>query len=228
MATKFGLAQPVRRVEDPRLLKGDGRYTDDIRLPNTAVGVLLRSPHAAARIVSVDTAAAKAVPGVVGVYTSHDLRTDGIRPMHSAVRLKNRDGSEGADVPHPILAEGHVRHVGDPVAFIVAEDLKSARDGAEAISVEYDIQSSVTELEAAMEPGQPQIWHQAKHNIAFDWHVGNRETAEELFAGAVHVTKLRVVNNRSSSPRWRRARHSPNMIRRRNAGRCGPTRKAAG
>ena len=196
MATKFGLAQPVRRVEDPRLLKGDGRYTDDITLPNTAAGVVLRSPHAAAKIVSIDAEAARALPGVLGVYTAADLAADGVGPLHSAVKLKNRDGSAAVDVPHPVLADGHVRHVGDAVAFIVAADMKAARDGAEAVLVDYDVQPSITELEHAMEPHRPQVWQRAKHNIAFDWHTGNREATEALFAKASHVTRLRVVNNR--------------------------------
>ncbi|HUZ65736.1 MAG TPA: xanthine dehydrogenase family protein molybdopterin-binding subunit, partial [Acetobacteraceae bacterium] len=130
--TKFGLAQPVRRVEDPRLLLGHGRYTDDIRLPGMLYGVVLRSPHAAATITSIDTAAAAALPGVAAVYTGADLSADGIGPLPCAVALVNRDGSAMATPPHPVLAQGAVRHVGDPVAFVVADSVKAARDAAEA------------------------------------------------------------------------------------------------
>ena len=129
--TKFGVAQPVRRVEDHRLLLGQGRYTDDIATAHAAHAVVLRSPHAAARIVSVDADAACAIPGVLGIYTGADLDADGIGGNPCDIPLKNRDGTDRADVPHPILASGAVRHVGDPVAVIVAETLQAARDAAE-------------------------------------------------------------------------------------------------
>jgi carbon-monoxide dehydrogenase large subunit len=192
--TKFGIAQPVRRVEDPRLLKGAGRYTADIALAGALSGIVLRSPHAAATITSLDTAAAKALPGILAIYTAEDLKADGIGGMPCVVPLKNRDGSPRVDPGHPVLAEGAVRHVGDPVAFIVAETPEAARDAAEAILVEYDVLPSVTDLATATAPGQPQVWPQAPNNICFDWSVGDRVDA--LFAEAAHVTKLTVVNNR--------------------------------
>lgn len=194
--TKFGLAQPVRRVEDPRLLKGDGRYTDDITPPRTLRAVVLRSPHAAAKIRSMDTAAAKQVPGVVAVFTQADFKADGIGGLPCAVPLKNRDGSPMAMPPHPVLAEGAVRHVGDPVAFIVAETTQAARDGAEAVMVDYDILPSATDLATATDPGQPQVWENAPRNTCFDWEAGDKAKADELFKQAAHVTRVTVVNNR--------------------------------
>jgi carbon-monoxide dehydrogenase large subunit len=194
--TKFGIAQSVRRVEDPRLLKGGGAYTDDITLPGMVHGVVLRSPHAAARIVSIDTTAAKALPGVLAVYTSADLNADGIGTLPCGAPVKNRDGSPQVTPPRPALADGFVRHVGDPVAFIVAETTKAARDAAEAIVVDYDILPAITDLGAAMNPGVPQVWPEAKNNIAFDWAIGDKAKADELFAKAAHVTRLTVVNNR--------------------------------
>ena len=194
--TKFGLAQPVRRVEDPRLLKGSGSYTDDIVLPGTVTGVVLRSPHAHATIASIDTSAAKAMAGVLAVYTHADLAADGIGPLPCAAPVKNRDGSPMAQPPHPVLADGTVRHVGDPVAFIVAESPKIARDAAEAVMVEYDILPAITDLARATEPGVPQVWREAKNNIVFDWSVGDKDKTDALFAQAAHVTRLTVVNNR--------------------------------
>ena len=194
--TKFGLAQSVRRVEDPRLLKGNGSYTDDIALPGTVYGVVLRSPHAAARIVSLDTAQAKAVPGVLAVYTGADLTADGIGGLPCAVGLKNRDGSPMPTPPHPVLADGAVRHVGDPVAFIVAETVQAARDGAEAVLAEYDVLPSATDLATAQDDGQPQVWDSVPHNRVFDWEIGQKDATDELFAKAAHVTRLTVVNNR--------------------------------
>ncbi len=194
--TKFGLAQPVRRVEDPRLLKGAGRYTDDIHPSGLLFGTVLRSPHAAARLVSVDTTAAAALPGVRAIYTGADLEKDGIGELPCAIPLKNRDGSPRANTPHPALALGAVRHVGDPVAFIVAETTQAARDAAEAILVEYDVLPSVTDLPTAMDNGQPAVWPGTANNICFDWEVGDRAKVDALFASAAHVTKLTVVNNR--------------------------------
>ncbi len=194
--TKFGLAQPVRRVEDPRLLKGGGSYTDDVTPPGTVHGVVLRSPHAAARITAIDTAAAKAMPGVLGVFTCADLNADGIGGLPCAAPVKNRDGSAQVVPPHPVLADGMVRHVGDPVAFVVAENTRLARDAAEAIAVEYDILPAITDLGAAMDDGVPQVWPEAKRNVVFDWQIGDKDKTEALFSQAAHVTRLTVVNNR--------------------------------
>ena len=194
--TKFGLAQPVRRVEDPRLLKGAGTYTDDISLPGMLYGAVVRSPHAAATFGAIDAAPARAVPGVVGVFTAADLTADGIGGLPCAIPLKNRDGSPRAEPPHPVLADGTVRHVGDPVAFVVAETPKAARDGAEALMVEYDVLPSVTDLGSVMDAGQPQVWADSPHNVCFDWDTGDKERTEALFQQAAHVTRLTVVNNR--------------------------------
>jgi aerobic carbon-monoxide dehydrogenase large subunit len=193
---KFGLAQPVRRVEDPRLLKGAGSYTDDIQLPGTAHGVVLRSPHAAAAIRSVDTAAAKAMPGVLAVYVAADLDADGIGTLPCAAKVKNRDGSDQVVPERPVLARTAVHHVGTPVAFVVAQTVKQARDAAEAIMVDYDARASATDLATAMDPGQPQVWPEAPRNICFDWEIGDKAAVEAEFARAAHVTRLTVVNNR--------------------------------
>ncbi len=196
MTTKFGLAQPVRRVEDPRLLMGGGRYTDDIALPGMLWGAVLRSPHAAARLGAIDSAAAAALPGVVAIYTHADLAADGIGGLPCAIPLKNRDGSPRVDPPHPVLADGAVRHVGDPVAFVIAETQKAARDGAEAITVEYDVLPSATDLATATAAGQPAVWPEAPNNVCFDWETGDKARVDALFVEAAHVTRLTVVNNR--------------------------------
>ncbi|WP_198375369.1 xanthine dehydrogenase family protein molybdopterin-binding subunit [Neoroseomonas rubea] len=193
---KFGLSQSIRRVEDPRLLKGDGRYTADIAVAGQAQGVVLRSPHAHARIASISTTAAAAMPGVLGVYTAADLKAEGIGPLPCLIPLKSVDGTPVSATPRPALAEDMVRHVGDPVAFVVAETAAAARDAAEAIDVEYEILPSATDLATAWQPGQPQIWASAPNNTCFDWHAGDKAKAEELFAKAAHVTRLTVVNNR--------------------------------
>ena len=197
MATaKFGTSQPVRRVEDPRLLKGMGRYTDDIVLPGMLHGLVLRSPHAAARVLSIDTTVAAASPGVHAVYTASDLKAAGVGSLPCAAPVTNRDGSDMAAPPHPVLAEGMVRHVGDPVAFVVADSLKQARDAAETIVVDYDLLPSATDLATTMAPGVPAVWPEAKNNVVFDWEIGDKAATDAAFATAAHVTTLTVVNNR--------------------------------
>ena len=194
--TKFGLAQPVRRVEDPRLLKGMGRYTDDIVLPGMLYGIVLRSPHAAAKIQSTDTVAAASMPGIRAVYTGSDLKAAGLGTLPCAAPVQNKDGTDMASPAHPVLADGAVHHVGDPVAFIVADTLKQARDAAELIQIDYDVLPSATDLATAMDLGVPTVWPDAKHNIVFDWEIGDKAATDAAFAGAAHVTKLTVVNNR--------------------------------
>ncbi|HEV7268448.1 MAG TPA: xanthine dehydrogenase family protein molybdopterin-binding subunit [Falsiroseomonas sp.] len=193
---KFGLSQSVRRVEDPRLLTGRGRYTDDIGMPGQAHGIVLRSPHAHARITAIDTAPAKAVPGVLAVITGADLKAAGLGELPCMIPLKNRDGSPRADAPRLALATDTVRHVGDPVAFIVAETPQAARDGSEAVMVDYDVLPAATDLATAHEPGAPPVWPDAANNIVFDWEAGDKAKTDAAFARAAHVTRMTVVNNR--------------------------------
>ena len=194
--TKFGIAQPVRRVEDPRLLTGHGHYTDDLNVPGSLHGAVLRSPHANARIVSIDVGAAAALPGVAAIYTSKDLDADGIGTRPCEVPLKNRDGSKLKTPPFPVLADGHVRFVGDAVAFVVADTDARARDAAELIDVQYDILPSCTELASALDEDAARVWPDAPGNTCFDWEIGDKAKTDALFAGAAHVSRLTVVNNR--------------------------------
>ncbi len=194
--TKFGVAQPVRRVEDPRLLQGSGRYTDDIVLPGMLHGVVVRSPHAAARIAGIDTTAAVASPAVRAVYTGADLQADGLGPLPCVAPVDNRDGSKMHDPPHPVLAHAAVRHVGDPVAFVVADTIEAARDAAELVAVEYEVLPSITDLSVATEAGAALVWPEVASNLAFDWAIGDKAATDAQFAVATHVTRLTVVNNR--------------------------------
>ncbi len=194
--TQFGLAQPVRRVEDPRLLKGAGAYTDDMTLPGQLTGIVLRSPHAAAKITRLDTTAASKLPGVVAIYTSADLDADGIGELPCQALIKNKDGSDIHNPGHPVLARGIVRHSGDPVAFIVAETAAAGRDAAEAIEVEYEVLPSITDLAAALDDTATRVWPEVPNNQVFDWEIGQKDKTAELFDSAAHVTRLTVVNNR--------------------------------
>ncbi|MDX5931915.1 xanthine dehydrogenase family protein molybdopterin-binding subunit [Acidiphilium acidophilum] len=206
---KFGVAQPVKRVEDSRLLRGAGQYTDDVPNDGALYVQVVRSPHAAAAIVSLDVAAARAMPGVMGVFTAADLAADGMGAIPCMVPIKNQDGTPRADADRPVLASGVVRHVGEAVAFVVAETAQAARDAAEAVDVVYDMKPSVTELARTQEPGMPRVWDGVADNLVFDWAVGDAAAVEAEFARAAHVTKIRVVNNRiivnSMEPRAARA-----------------------
>ncbi len=194
--TKFGTAQSVRRVEDPRLLQGRGRYTDDIAPPGVLHAVMVRSPHAHARIRGIDGEAARRVPGVAGIFTAADLAADGVGAMPCEVSLKNRDGSKNAEPPRPALAGEVAKYVGDGVALVVAETLNAARDGAAAVSVDYDVLASITDLSRVTEEGEPRVWEGSARNICFDWEIGDRAATEAAFAKASHVSRIQVVNNR--------------------------------
>lgn len=196
VAVKFGMGQAVRRSEDPRFLTGRGRYTDDLALPGQAHAFFLRSPFAHAAIRSIDVSAARNIPGVVGIVTGDDLEADGIGHLPCETPVRNRDGGEMVLTPRPALAVGRVRHVGDPVALIVAEDPNVARDAAEAIEVDYDMLPAVADPVAALRPGAPLIWDEVPENLAFDWEMGDAAAAEAGFASAAHVVELDLVNNR--------------------------------
>jgi aerobic carbon-monoxide dehydrogenase large subunit len=195
---KFGVGQPVKRFEDLRLITGGGRYTDDIVLPGMAHAFILRSPMAHANIRQVDATAARTMAGVLLVLTGEDVRADALGDVPCHHPLNNRDGSPRHDTPRPVLAIGKVRHVGQPVALVVAETLAQARDAAEAIVVEYEALPAVTDARAAMAPGAPQLFDGVPNNLVFDWDNDTSDFAavEAAFAQAAHVMTLEMVNNR--------------------------------
>jgi aerobic carbon-monoxide dehydrogenase large subunit len=195
---KFGIGQPLKRYEDQRLLTGKGRYTDDITLPGMAVAVVLRAPVAHARLVKVDAGAARRLPGVLLILTGADVQADKLGDVPCVHPLTSRDGKSRHDTPRPVLAIGKVRHVGQPVALVVAETLNQARDAAEAIEVEYDDLPAVVDSRAAIAPGAPQLFDHIPGNIVFDWDndMTDAEATDAAFAKAKHVTTLEIVNNR--------------------------------
>ena len=146
---KFGVGQPVRRVEDQRFITGSGRYTDDIDLPRQVHGCVVRSPEAHARIRSIDVAAAKAAPGVLAVITGAEIEARGGNALPCGIPMENRDGSQGINPLRPVLCTDRVRHVGDNVAFVVAETLAEAKDAAELVAVEYDLLPVVADTASA-------------------------------------------------------------------------------
>jgi aerobic carbon-monoxide dehydrogenase large subunit len=193
---EFAIGQGVSRFEDPRLLQGGGRYTDDIKLPGMAHGVVLRSPHAHAKIKSIDTTKAKAASGVLAVLTSDDVKAAGYGDLPVHAGLKRRDGSPMYRPPYPILAVGRVRWVGDCVAFVVAETVAQAMDAAELIDVDYEPLPAVTSTALAPEPGTPRVWDDCPDNICFTSFFGDKAAVDAGFAKAAHVVKHRFVINR--------------------------------
>ena len=193
---KFGVGQPVRRKEDDTLVRGKGKYTDDFQLPGQVYAWIVRSSHAHGTIRGIDTSAAKAMPGVLGVWTGADLVAAGYGPFTCALPLKSRDGTPLLQTNRTALMTDKVRYVGDPVAFVVAETLMQARDAAEAVEVDIDPLPSVTDPEEAAQPGAPQLYDHIPNNVALDYHFGDAEKVEEAFKRAAHITKLDILNNR--------------------------------
>ena len=192
--TKFGIGQSVLRVEDERLLVGHGHYTSDYMPPNVLHAQVLRSPHAKADFTIVDVEAAKALPGVKLILTADDVTHLGGVP--SMTQLPNGDGSKGVYPPIPLLCAGKVSHVGDAIAFIVAETPEAARDAAEAIEIEWAPAAGIADLLAAIEPGAPLVHAEAKGNIAYDTTMGDKAKVDAAFAAATHRVRLEIVNNR--------------------------------
>jgi aerobic carbon-monoxide dehydrogenase large subunit len=191
---KFGIGQSVRRTEDIRFVTGHGQYTDDIRFAGETRAAFLRSPHGHARVLSIDTGAAKEAPGVVAVLTQAELEAAGARGMESKTPVKGRDGSFPKGVAKPFLAKDQVTFVGEAVAMVIAETLAEARDAAELILVDYEPLAASGTLEAA--PDAAAIWDEVPGNLCLDWEDGKKDACDAAFARAAHVIGLDMVQNR--------------------------------
>ena len=193
---KFGVGQPIRRVEDRRLLTGKGRYQDDQTFHRQAWCVFVRSPHAHATIRSIDTDAASRASGVLAVYTGADYANDGLSMPKAAMPRKKRDGSPMFAPQRPALVVDRVRYVGDPVAMVIAETLAQAKDAAEMVAVDYDPLPSVTLVADAAEPDAPRVWDENPDNISHTYERGDRQATEAAFARATRIVKRRYVVSR--------------------------------
>ncbi|HKV16028.1 MAG TPA: xanthine dehydrogenase family protein molybdopterin-binding subunit, partial [Reyranella sp.] len=193
---KFGVGQPVSRKEDPTLLRGEGRYTDDINLPGQAHAVMVRSRIAHGRLKGIASEAARAMPGVLAVLTHADLEAAGFGPLKCALNIPDRDGKPMKTPPRPSLATGKVRFVGEPVACVVAETALQAKDAAELVELDIDELPAVTDPADALKPDAPRLHDEAPGNLALDFHYGDAEAVKKAFAEAAHVTRLEIVSNR--------------------------------
>lgn len=196
--TNQGIGQSVRRKEDFRFITGQGHYTDDINRPGQLYASFLRSPHAFAKIKSIDTSTAKKMPGVVAVYTGQDVAADKVGGLICGWTVKDKKGEPHKAPRHDIIAIDHVRHVGDQVAVVIARSPTQARDAAEAIEVDYDVLKPVVDVVSALKPGAPQVHTDAPGNLCYDWEFGDKAATEAAFAKAAHVTKIELLNNRLS------------------------------
>ena len=192
------IGQPLRRKEDQRLLTGKGRFSDDNHLPGQAYATMLRSPYPHARILGVATEAARAMPGVLGVYSGADCKADGLGPIpHQPVpstrydmKLTAPGGGKVFIGPHELLPTDKARHVGEAVAMVVAETLAQALDAAEAVEIRYEELPWVVEAEAALKLGAPAIWDAVSDNVLVDTKFGDAAATERAFAAADHVVKM--------------------------------------
>jgi aerobic carbon-monoxide dehydrogenase large subunit len=191
-----GIGAPLRRVEDRRFLTGRGRFVADIALPGALACAFVRSPHAHAAVRRIDTAGAAASPGVIAVFTGADMAADGMAPMRPLWAVRSRDGSPMAEPPRFALARDCVRHVGEPVAAVIAESLAQALDAAECIEVAYEPLPAVTDARDAQAPGAPQLHASAPGNVCFRWARGDEAAVAAAFRMAPHTVAVDLVNNR--------------------------------
>jgi carbon-monoxide dehydrogenase large subunit len=191
-----GIGAAVRRKEDFRFITGHGQYTDDVVRPGETRAVFVRSPHAHAKIKSIDVSAAKKLPGVVDILTGADLAADKIGNLICGWMIHSKDGTPMKMAPHPALAAGKVNCVGDAVAVVIAETMAQGRDAAEKVKVDYEVLTAVVDPAKAQAQGAPQIHPDIANNTIYQWSLGDQKATASAFAAAKHVTKLDIINNR--------------------------------
>ncbi|HEU5319518.1 MAG TPA: molybdopterin cofactor-binding domain-containing protein, partial [Methylomirabilota bacterium] len=209
----FGIGQPVRRAEDRRFLTGRARFVEDVELPRQAHGALVLSPHPHARLRRVDVSRAAAAPGVVCALTGADAVRDALGGIPPVFMPEDIGGPKGYRTARPVLVTDKVRHVGERVAFVVAETAAQAREAARLVDVDYEPLPAAVTVEDAVEEGAARIWEDWSSNVSFELALGDREATEAAFARARHVVSLRLVNNRVSAnplePRGAVGDHDP-------------------
>ncbi len=191
-----GIGASVRRKEDHRFLSGRGHYTDDINVPGQAHAVIRRSDRPHARLLGIDASAAKSAPGVIAVFVGADMEADGIGGVPCGWQIHNKDGSAMAEPKHPVLATEKVRHVGDPVAVVIAQTRQEAKNAAELLDISYEDLPAIAHIRDAVASGAAAVHDDAPGNVCYDWHIGEKEVVDRAFAQAAHTVKLDLLNNR--------------------------------
>ena len=196
---EYGIGQSVPRVEDRRLLTGLGRYTDDRKVAGVVHMAVVRSPHAAARVTAIDSAAAADMPGVLAILTAADAAADGLGSIKCSVKRRQRDGQPMVEPPFPLLADDAVNMVGVPVAIVIAERLDQALDAAERVDVQYNVLPAATDTGSALDPGVAQVWDTVANNESFYFTLGDQAAVEDAFAKAANVVELEFTVTRVSA-----------------------------
>ncbi len=191
-----GIGASVRRKEDARFLSGRGHYTDDINRPGQVHAFIKRSDRPHAKINNIDTSAAAMAPGVLAVYTGADMAADNVGGLPCGWLIHSKDGSPMKEPPHPVIAVGKARHVGDPVAVVVAETKQQAKDAAELVNIDYTDMPGIATMQDALKPGAALVHDDAPGNLCYDWHIGDKAVVDGVFASAAKVVKLELTNNR--------------------------------
>src|SRR5688572_30873330 len=195
-SARFGASRSQKRLEDDRLLLGQGLFSDDREFPGVAWMVLVRSPHAHARISNIDFSECRRCEGVLAAWSMAELRADGVRHIPFPPLFKRADGSPMAAPPRTPLAESKVFYVGQPVVAVIAQTRSQAQDAAERVQIEYEDLPSVVDPRRAVEAGAPLLWETASGNIAAEASYGNRDAVEKAFSAAAHITRLELHNQR--------------------------------
>ena len=193
---KFGMGQPIRRVEDERFLKGFGEYTDDIKLSDQTYLVVHRSPYAHAKIKSIDLSYAKETDGVLGVFVNKDLEEEGFLCIPHDVVPNGIDGNEVMVPKRPILAQDKVRYVGEPIAIIVAKTLNIARDASELIEVDFEELTPFPNMNTEISSNSEPIFKEIKNNELVHWSMGNKDETDKIFSKARKIISINLINNR--------------------------------
>jgi aerobic carbon-monoxide dehydrogenase large subunit len=196
MTTRFGIGDAPKRREDLRFLTGNGRYLDDLAFGRVTHAVVLRSPHAHARILAIDAAAARAAPGILTVLTAEDIRADGLKSLIASAEANTQTGERFHFAPQPLLADGKVRYVGEPVALIVAETRDAALDAAELVAIDYAPLPAVTHAASARAAGAPELAPEVPGNLCLEWLTGDGAAVRTAFSAAAHVVHLALDNHR--------------------------------
>jgi aerobic carbon-monoxide dehydrogenase large subunit len=191
-----GIGVSVRRKEDARFLSGRGHYTDDINRSGQAYAFIKRSDRPHATINNIDTSAAAAAPGVLAVYTGADMAAENVGGLPCGWLIHSKDGSPMKEPPHPVIAVGKVRHVGDPVTVVIAETKQLAKDAAELVNVDYTDLPGIATMQDALKPGAALVHDDAPGNLCYDWQIGDKAVVDGVFANAAKVVKLELTNNR--------------------------------
>lgn len=220
-----GIGASVVRKEDRRFTTGKGRYVDDIKLQGMTHAHFIRSPHAHAKVKSIDSSAAMKMPGVVGVLTGQQIVDDKVGNLICGWAITSKDGTPMKMGAWPAMAPETVRFVGQAVAVVIAETKNQAKDAAEAVVVDYEELPVVADIRSALKPGAPQLHPEAPGNVIYDWAIGDEAAVKDAFGKAANVVTLELTNNRLVPNAMERARRSRNMTRPKSILRCTRLRR---